>query len=154
MNRILKHTILPFLVVAICYSQIGVLLYEVYCNCKKETSVHLHYSLSECANNNSTQLQQTCCSASKKCCLSTSDSKPCTEKDVKLLKLESAKTIVENKFDSQIEINTLTDFTFEISSYNFYDFLRLVESKTPPDTEIRHSVFYTRTISFTQSYLC
>ncbi|MDG1297010.1 MAG: hypothetical protein P8P48_07720 [Saprospiraceae bacterium] len=153
MRTMLKNIFLPILVVTICYSQIGVLMYEVYCHCKKEASYHLHLAVNECSESHVLAADKVSCCSANKCALPDKENKPCSEKDIKLLKLEIAKNLVENNFE-------LDDFNYSGSAFLIFNnsiqtqIRSCIHANAPPNTELKKSVFARYTLPFIQSFLC
>lgn len=153
MRTILKNIFLPILVVTICYSQIGVLMYEVYCHCKKEASYHLHLAVNECSESHMLAADNISCCSSNKCALTDKENKPCSEKDIKLLKLEIAKNLVEKNFELDVFNPSSILFT-AFNNPNLSQIRSCIQSNAPPNTELKKSVFTKHTLPFIQSFLC
>lgn len=153
MRSILKNIFLPILVVTICYSQIGVLMYEVYCHCKKEASYHLHLAVNECSESHMLAADNVSCCSANKCTLPDKENKPCSEKDIKLLKLEIAKNLVENNPELDV-------FHYSGSVLLFFNnsirtqIGSCIQTNAPPNTELKKSIFTKHTLPFIQSFLC
>lgn len=154
MKHTLKHILFTFLVTSVLYSQIGVLMYEVYCHCKKEFSYHLHMAVSDCSISQETTVSNTaCCSSKSKCSSSKKSDKPCTEKEIKLLKLEAAKATAELSFDQE---DVKLPKSIVVYNKDFKGAFHANEKNinAPPDLNLSESVFNRNTIPFTQSFLC
>lgn len=129
-------------------------MYEVYCNCKKEFSYHLHLAVSDCTiEQDFTSPNKGCCSSTAKCSSNENEDKPCSEKDIKLLKLEAAKTTAESINDIDNLLIALTNFIF-LEDYTHFTFESCVKANAPPDSYILRSVFEKNTLPFVQSFLC
>jgi len=153
MRTILKNIFLPILVVTICYSQIGVLMYKVYCHCKKEASYHLHLAVNECSESHMLTADNTSCCSANKCALPDKENKPCSEKDIKLLKLEIAKNLVEN--NSELDVFNYSGSAFLIFNNSIQTQTRsCIYANAPPNTEFKKSVLARHTLPFIQSFLC
>jgi hypothetical protein len=153
MKIILKNIFLTILVVAICYSQIGVLMYEVYCHCKKEASYHLHLAVNECSESHMLAADNISCCSANKCTLPDKENKPCSEKDIKLLKLEIAKDLVENNVELDFFKHSSSLFAF-INNPIRIQTRSCIQANAPPNTELKKSVFTKHTLPFIQSFLC
>lgn len=154
MKHTLKHIFFTILITSVLYSQVGVLMYEVYCHCKKEFSYHLHMAVSDCSISQETTVVNTaCCSSAGKCSSSEKSDKPCTEKEIKLLKLEDAKATAELSFD-------LEDIKLPKSTVAYKEYFKLEHysseknANAPPNLNLAESVFKRNTIPFIQSFLC
>lgn len=154
MNHALKHIFFTILITSVLYSQVGVLMYEVYCHCKKEFSYHLHIPVSDCSiAQEMTSLGATCCSQVGKCSSNKQDNKPCKEKEIKLLKLEAAKTAAESSFDIEEFQHSQTKAVCKVT-HNSLVFATQRIANAPPDSYLPESIFRRNTIPFTQSFLC
>ena len=155
MKHTLKHIFFTILVTAVLYSQVGVLMYEVYCHCKKEFSYHLHMAVSDCSiSEEIAPAAQSCCSIASKCSKPEQNNKPCSEKEIKLLKLEAAKTNAESN-QQELDNYQLALESFMPSELKKSIFFNcIIKANAPPDFNYPRSAFEINTLPFIQSFLC
>ncbi len=153
MNSIIKYTNIFLLILSVGFSQVGVLIYEVYCQCKKETDISIHLPISNCEALHAEDGQVSCCSADSGCSKDDNKKKPCSKEAFKLFQLDSAKLSAEKNVDlddiqSNIHVFDLAsqDHKHIISSY--------IQYQDPPDSTAKNSVFDQHTFIYIQSFLC
>ena len=101
-----------------------------------------------------TPIAEGCCSAAGKCSKPEQNKKPCSEKEIKLIKLEAAKAAAES---NQQEFDN-----YQLAQENFIPtevkqtlfFSCIVKANAPPDSDQPRSAFDYNTLPFIQSFLC
>ena len=148
------------MILSIGFSQVGVLIYEVYCHCKKETSISLHIPVNNCevlnkdkANSTCYPVASSCCSESSTCQKDNKKKKPCSKETFKLFQLDSAKLSAEKNVDVDKAPTIVQTFLFASVNHQL-TLLEYIQCQNPPDTVDKHSAFDQHTFIFIQSFLC
>mgnify|MGYP003325644482 FL=1 len=152
MIRFIQHTLIIALVGSISFSQVGVLLYDVYCHCKKESSSHLHMAFSACEDEQASFNMSSSCCSTQKSCSNAPTGEPCEKKEITFLQLDLAKEIIEK---SEFRLD---DFLFVKVLPYIYHTPNIFSSKLSKHSQIDfdHNCHPIRrhTQAFIQQYMC
>jgi hypothetical protein len=152
MIRFIQHTLIIALVGSISFSQVGVLLYDVYCHCKKESSSHLHMAFSACEDEQASFSMSTSCCSTQKSCSNAPAGEPCEKKEITFLQLDLAKEIIKK---SEFRLD---DFLFVKVFSPIYLAQNILSSKlsnsSQIDFELNCHPIRRHTQAFIQQYLC
>ena len=112
-------------------------------------------AVSDCSiSEEMTPAAKSCCSIAGKCSKPEQNNKPCSEKEIKLLKLDAAKTNAEpnqQELDNQ-QLALESFIPSEIKQSLFFSCI--IKANAPPDFDYPRSAFEINTLPFIQSFLC
>ena len=152
MIRFIQHTLIIALVGSISFSQVGVLLYDVYCHCKKESSSHLHMAFGHVEDEQASCAMSSACCSTQKSCTNAPAGEPCEKKEITFLQLDLAKEIIEK---SEFRLD---DFLFVKVLSPIYHIPNMLSAKLSNHSQIDfdHNSHPIRrhTQAFIQQYLC
>ncbi len=152
MIRFIQHTLVIALVGSISFSQVGVLLYDVYCHCKKESSSHLHMAFSACEDEQASFSMSSSCCSTQKSCSNAPAGEPCEKKEITFLQLDLAKEIIKKsqfRLDEFLFIKVLLPFHH---SQNIYS--SKLSNNSQIDFDHNGHPIRRHTQAFIQQYLC